>query len=824
MVDQTLDGNWLPLRIGAGGFVSGIDVAPDNTMVVRTDTYGAYLWNGSEWQQLVTSLSMPAENVDRGNAEGVYEIRIAPGDTNIFYMEYLGQVYRSSDKGATWINTTFPHVVQDPNDINRMNGQKMAVDPANPDVVYAGTGQDGLFVTTNGGANWERVEAVPPSTVDTSTGVHPGISGITFDPTSGTSDGKTNVIYAASYGNGVYRTENAGASWSLLTGGPADVQYATISSTGAYYVIGDHHTSIWRFMDGAWTNLTDPANTNGLEAVAIDPFDPSHIVVQTPAGNLESSFDGGETWSGINWRSQLSATDIPWLANSGGELAQPFMSIGGLVFDQSVPGKLWASAGVGVWNTILPQDFTPFSPIVWNSQSAGIEQLGANDIVVPIGGHPVVASWDRSFFYVTDPDSYPSTYGVANQPGFAAGWSLDYASTDRNFVVGIANWWGTEESAYSTDGGQNWQVFPSFPPFATEGGIGGTIAASSPTNIVWAPADNFTPYYTKDGGATWAPVVLPDVSDWHDFHFAYYLDKTTVTADRVLPNTFYMYYNGVYKTTDGGDTWTKVFNGEISLFSGFNSQLETVPGEAGHLFFTGGPWGLPEGWTHPAPEGFYHSKDGGATWTAVPDVLEVIDFGFGAPAHPGEYPSIYIVGWVNNIYGIWQSDDEASSWNMIGTWPNDSLDQIKTITGDPDIYGQVYVGFTGSGYAYLPGGTAGTEVNHAPVVTIPDPTIKAAADQTLQLSDLFTATDQDGDALTYIVKDSTPGGGHFLLNGVEQPANQSFNLTAAQLAQTTFVPAVGSSDDLMVRASDGHTFSGWSTSPYRRTGERECRT
>ena len=148
---------------------------------------------------------------------------------------------------------------------------------------------------------------------------------------------------------------------------------------------------------------------------------------------------------------------------------------------------------------------------------------------------------------------------------------------------------------------------------------------------------------------------------------------------------------------------------------------------------------------------------------------------------------------------------------MIGTWPNDSLDQIKTITGDPDIYGQVYVGFTGSGYAYLPGGTAGTEVNHAPVVTIPDPIIKAAADQTFQLSDLFTATDQDGDALTYIVKDSTPGGGHFLLNGVEQPANQSFNLTAAQLAQTTFVPAVGSSDDLMVRASDGHTFSGWST-------------
>ena len=352
--------------------------------------------------------------------------------------------------------------------------------------------------------------------------------------------------------------------------------------------------------------------------------------------------------------------------------------------------------------------------------------------------------------------------------------------------------------AYSTDAGKTWQVFPSFPPFATEGGIGGTIAASSPTNIVWAPADNFTPYYTKDGGVTWNPVVLPDVSDWHDFHFAYYLDKTTVTADRVLPNTFYMYYNGVYKTTDGGDTWSKVHDGEISPLSGFNSQLQIGAGRSRQSVFHRRPVELPEGMSHPAPEGFYRSTDGGATWTVVPNVLEVFNYGFGAPAHPGDYPSIYIVGFVDNVYGIWQSDDNASSWSQIGVWPNESLDSIKTISGDPDIYGQVYVGFAGSGYAYLPGGTAPTEVNHPPVVTVLDPVIQAAADQTFQMSDLFTATDKDGDALTYMLKDSTPGGGHFLLNGVEQAANQSFSVTAAQLAQTTFVSAVGGSDDLMV--------------------------
>ena len=72
---------------------------------------------------------------------------------------------------------------------------------------------------------------------------------------------------------------------------------------------------------------------------------------------------------------------------------------------------------------------------------------------------------------------------------------------------------------------------------------------------------------------------------------------------------------------------------------------------------------------------------------------DVSCFGFGAPAPGQSYPSIYIVGWVNNVYGIWQSINDAQSWTQIGTYPTGSLDEIKTISGDPNIYGQVYVGF-----------------------------------------------------------------------------------------------------------------------------------
>jgi len=57
------------------------------------------------------------------------------------------------------------------------------------------------------------VSGVPVSVV--SNGDSPGITGIEFDPAN------TNIIFAASYGNGVYETTNAGASWSKLSGGPA---------------------------------------------------------------------------------------------------------------------------------------------------------------------------------------------------------------------------------------------------------------------------------------------------------------------------------------------------------------------------------------------------------------------------------------------------------------------------------------------------------------------------------------------------------------------------------------------------------------------------
>ena len=63
---------------------------------------------------------------------------------------------------------------------------------------------------------------------------------------------------------------------------------------------------------------------------------------------------------------------------------------------------------------------------------------------------------------------------------------------------------------------------------------------------------------------------------------------------------------------------------------------------------------------------------------------------------------------VSTVSGI---TNNAQSWTQIGTYPTGSLSEITTISGDPNIYGQVYVGFQGDGYTYLPAASSGPTIS-----------------------------------------------------------------------------------------------------------------
>jgi hypothetical protein len=130
-----------------------------------------------------------------------------------------------------------------------------------------------------------------------------------------------------------------------------------------------------------------------------------------------------------------------------------------------------------------------------------------------------------------------------------------------------------------------------------------------------------------------------------------------------------------------------------------------------------------------------------------------------------------------------------------------------------DLYAIAYDGhaYSGNGIASeFHVNVAGAATNHAPVLTVPSANVSASAGQSLPVSSLFSATDADGDALSYyLYEGSAANTGHFVVNGTAEPAQTSFLVTAAQLAQTTFVAgSAGTSADLYAIAYDGHAYSG----------------
>ena len=98
-----------------------------------------------------------------------------------------------------------------------------------------------------------------------------------------------------------------------------------------------------------------------------------------------------------------------------------------------------------------------------------------------------------------------------------------------------------------------------------------------------------------------------------------------------------------------------------------------------------------------------------------------------------------------------------------------------------------------------------TAVNHPPVVTVAN--VTATVGQSFAASSLFSVTDADGDIITkYQFYDGPVGTGHFTVNGVAEGINQIIDVSAAQLAQTTFTVGPGT-DDVYVRAFDGKDWS-----------------
>ncbi|MGL5135307.1 MAG: WD40/YVTN/BNR-like repeat-containing protein, partial [Planktothrix sp.] len=218
---------WTNLRMGGGGFVTGIVIHPKipNLIYARTDVGGLYRWQPEKqtWLQLIRSDTVPKKvplNIE--------SVGIDPQNPNIIYTAIgaytqseqkpkPGMLLKSENQGQSWqiLNLALP---MGGNEFWRWTGERLAVDPNNSNIVYFGSRLNGLWLSQNGGESWNQInpKQVPIGEAHPETNQKAGVSFVTFDPTSETLEGNTKIIYVGVAGQGVYHTQNAGQTWELL--------------------------------------------------------------------------------------------------------------------------------------------------------------------------------------------------------------------------------------------------------------------------------------------------------------------------------------------------------------------------------------------------------------------------------------------------------------------------------------------------------------------------------------------------------------------------------------------------------------------------------
>ncbi|GAA3801257.1 cellulose binding domain-containing protein [Streptomyces phyllanthi] len=744
---------WKNARIDGGGFVPGIvfNRKEKNLAYARTDIGGAYRWveSSKTWTPLLDSIgwddwghtgvvSLASDAVD---PDKVY---VAAGTYTNSWDPKNGAILRSADRGATWQKADLPFKLGG-NMPGRGMGERLAVDPNRNSVLYLGAPSGkGLWRSTDSGASWSQVTNFPnpgnyvadPTDTSGYSSDNQGIVWVTFDESTGTSGNATKTIYVgvADKDNAVYRSTDAGATWSRVAGQPTGYLahkgvldatngylYLAYSDKGGPYDGGKGQ--LWRYATGSgtWTNISPVAEADtyyGFSGLTVDRQKPGTVMATAysswwPDTQIFRSTNSGGTWTKA-WdytsypnrenRYTMEVSSSPWLtwgANPSPPEQTPKLGwmTEALEIDPFNSNRLMYGTGATVYGTENLTNWDSGGKFTIKPMVQGLEETAVNDLASPPSGAPLLSALgDIGGFRHTDLTKVPSM--MYTSPNFTTTTSLDFAESNSNTVVRVGNLDSGPHIAFSTDNGANW--FAGTDPSGVSGG--GTVAAASDgSRFVWSPTGTGVQYTTGFGNSWSASSGIPA--------------GATVESDRVDPRTFYGFKSGkFYASTDGGATFTA--SSATGLPSGDSVRFKALPGAKGDIWLAGG--------ATDGAYGLWHSTDGGASFTKLSNVEQADTIGFGKAATGASYQTLYTSAKIGGVRGIFRSTDKGATWTRV----NDDAHQWgwtgAAITGDPRVYGRVYVTTNGRGVIYGdtsdPGGGGGTDPDPDPEDPDPEPT------------------------------------------------------------------------------------------------------
>jgi photosystem II stability/assembly factor-like uncharacterized protein len=565
---------WIPIFDDQPtGSIGDIAVSPSNPNVIyvgsgeglqRPDlSVGDGMYRSSDGGKTWTHLGL-------SEGQQIGGLDIDPKDENRLFVAVLGHpygpnkergVYRTLDGGKTWKQVLY---------LDENTGAiQVTIDPVDPRIIYAdmwagrlgpwengtwnGPGS-GLFKSADGGNTWKKLTKGLPSPAE-------GLGRIGF-AIAPSDNSRLYATVDAGANGGIYRSDDAGESWKKLQ---SDARYWGRGSDFAEIKVDPDNKDIvysanivtWKSVDGglSWSAFRGAPGGDDYHRIWINPINPKIILLASDQGAI-ITVNGGETFS--SWYNQPTAqfyhvsTDNAFPYNIyGGQQESGSVGIVSRGNDGQIGYREWHPVGVEEYGYVAADPLDP--NIIYGGKITRYDKR--NGQVQNIAPEAVRSGKYR--FLRTAPVLFspvdPKTLFFAGNVLFktrngGSSWSvispdLSRSSWEVPSSVGI---YRSDELKTMPRRGVIYTVAPSFRD----------------SNTIWCGTDDGLIHVTRNGGKTWTDVTPPSITSWSKVSLmeASHFDVNTAYAavnrirlDDMKPH--------IFKTTDGGKSWTEIVNG-----------------------------------------------------------------------------------------------------------------------------------------------------------------------------------------------------------------------------------------------------------------------
>jgi photosystem II stability/assembly factor-like uncharacterized protein len=536
-----------------------------------------------------------------GSGEGLQRPDLSTGDG----------VYKSTDGGKTWTNTglhdgqQISSIIVDPRDPDRafvavlghpygankergvfrtMNGGKswesvlykdentgavaLAFDPTNTKTIYAvlwaarqgpwENGQfqgqtSGLFKSIDGGTTWNQMTKGLPTTTE-------GLGRIGIDVSP--SDPKRLYAVVDAKKGGIYRSDDAGESWEMVSNEPrtwgrgfdfAEVRVDPKNKDVIYIA----NTSTYKSTDGGktFTAFRGAPGGDDYHTVWINPDNSDIILIAGDQGAI-ITVNGGQSWS--SWYNQPTAQFYHVITDNqfpywvyGGQQESGSAGVASRGNDGQITFREWRPVGVEEYGYVAPDPLHP--NLIYGGKATRFDfNTGQVQDVAPeavrsgkyrfLRTAPLLFSTvDPHILYLAGNVLFKTTNGGDKWDIISPDLTREHPEVPES--VGV---YRTPEMAKQRRRGVIYTVAPSYKE----------------VNTIWAGTDDGLIHVTRDGGKTWKDVTPPGLTAWSKV--------SIMDAGRFDADTAYAAVNRIrlsdqkphiYRTHDGGKTWKEIVNG-----------------------------------------------------------------------------------------------------------------------------------------------------------------------------------------------------------------------------------------------------------------------